>query len=171
MKSLRPQSTFKSRPKSYNYSVVNRPNTKSYKARFTQEPVQPMITNKTYQSEQEETVKQQGYGPQVGERRAFHFNRNTGEIGKTAKSLHDTVGPPVSTQRYNRKVGGSVGTRSFNDTKKLEIQGTRLLQNKKFQLAKDLMEKAIKSLDKDVPSLLFICGEANLNLGFLIIAQ
>ena len=81
------------------------------------------------------------------------------------------MGPPISTDKFNRKTAGSVGTRSFNDTKKLEIQGTRLLQNKKFQLAKDLMEKAIKNIDRDVPSLLFICGEANLNLGFLIIAQ
>ena len=51
----------------------------------------------------------------------FHFSKNTGEVGKTAKSLQDTVGPPIATQKYNRKIGGSVGTRSLNDTKKLEI--------------------------------------------------
>ena len=33
------------------------------------------------------------------------------------------------------------------------------------------MEKAIKVQQTDDPSLHFICGEANLNLGYLIIAQ
>ena len=54
----------------------------------------------------------------------------------------------------------------------MQTQGTKLLRDGNHQLAKDLMEKAIKYHGTEVnPSLLFICGEANLNLGYLIIAQ
>ena len=64
---------------------------------------------------------------------AFHFSKNTRDVGKTAKTISDAVGPALNTkEKYNKKAAGSVGTRSFNDVRKVEIQGTRLLENKKF---------------------------------------
>lgn len=38
-------------------------------------------------------------------------------------------------------------------------------------MAKDLIEETIKKFEFDEPALFFLCGEINLGLGYLLIAE
>ena len=46
-----------------------------------------------------------------------------------------------------------------------------MIKSQNYQLAKDLVETGIKTHKLETPSLFMLCGQANLALGYLIIAE
>ena len=64
-----------------------------------------------------------------------------------------------------------IGTHAFSLIKKVESQSKRLIKHGDFQLAKELIENTLTKHDFKEPALFYLCGEANLALGYLIIAE
>ena len=64
-----------------------------------------------------------------------------------------------------------IGTSAFATITKVEAQAKRLVKTGDLQMAKDLVEATLKKFEFEEPCLFFVCGEANLKLGYLMIAE
>ena len=67
--------------------------------------------------------------------------------------------------------GHKVGTSAFITIKNVETQAQRSIKQGDMQLAKDLLEATIIKFEFEEPTLFMLCGEVNLKLGFLLIAE
>lgn len=53
----------------------------------------------------------------------------------------------------------------------MEEQATKLIKQQNYKLAKELLEGTLKKYEFEEPKLYMLTGEANLKLGYLVIAE
>lgn len=64
-----------------------------------------------------------------------------------------------------------VGTFGFQEVKRLQTQASKLIRGGNYQAAKLLLEETLRKNNFDEPALYMLCGEANMLLGYMIIAE
>ena len=81
---------------------------------------------------------------------------------------------PIETLLLSPKAStgmGSVGSRKYTMSKKIQTQALRLLRNGQTKMCKDLVEKSLKENGYEEPALLLLCAQSNFELGYALRAE